>query len=381
MVFPCRKHVALPAHFVFFPFFLPVEHPNHFRCPPFYYTVRCWNVVVVPLYTILSFYFICTGQVNDAFHPSAVTGCTCSSVSVGQPLVKRSTNFFSFLFPASVRQSIDPFRAVFLFLQMKIPPMLRREIVLRPCSRSKWLPARISPFPGTSGVRVALSLSLTWRQCCRHDSTSLTQNLNLHPLSLYSWEIVGVSGVRTWFFSSSALCPFSWDFSFPFKRGEEEEERKKSGEVHHLLSFSHGSYSLAPLKKERKKSFPSFLSFVCYYTNTEREKNHRPKSLPKGAGYPSLKKRREEKKFAVVIRLRTAPKRSLVSVDIRSDSSGAPVAVWNNKSIKKLVLTGCGRFLGSQSLEKGLVQRVDVFDGLFDDLHLFVCLLSVSWAV
>lgn len=137
IVFPCRKHVALPAHFVFFPFFLPVEHPNHFRCPPFYYTVRCWNVVVVPLYTILSFYFICTGQVNDAFHPSAVTGCTCSSVSVGQPLVKRSTNFFSFLFPASVRQSIDPFRAVFLFLQMKIPPMLRREIVLRPCSRSK----------------------------------------------------------------------------------------------------------------------------------------------------------------------------------------------------------------------------------------------------
>ena len=362
--------------------FLPVEHPNHFRCPPFYYTVRCWNVVVVPLYTILSFYFICTGQVNDAFHPSAVTGCTCSSVSVGQPLVKRSTNFF--LFPA-VRQSIDPFRAVFLFLQMKIPPMLRREIVLRPCSRSKWLPARISPFPGTSGVRVALSLTWSRRQCCRHDSTSLTQNLNLHPLSLYSWEIVGVSGVRTWFFSSSALCPFSWDFSFPFKRGEEEEEEKKKirwGSPSVVL-FPRLLLSRSPQKGKKKKVSLRFsLSCVTILTQREREKNHRPKSLPKGAGYPSLKKRREEKKFAVVIRLRTAPKRSLVSVDIRSDSSGAPVAVWNNKSIKKkLVLTGCGRFLGSQSLEKGLVQRVDVFDGLFDDLHLFVCLLSVSWAV
>ena len=319
--------------------FLPVEHPNHFRCPPFYYTVRCWNVVVVPLYTILSFYFICTGQVNDAFHPSAVTGCTCSSVSVGQPLVKRSTNFFSFLFPASVRQSIDPFRAVFLFLQMKIPPMLRREIVLRPCSRSKWLPARISPFPGTSGVRVALSLTWSRRQCCRHDSTSLTQNLNLHPLSLYSWEIVGVSGVRTWFFSSSALCPFSWDFSFPFKRGEEEEEEKKKirwGSPSVVL-FPRLLLSRSPQKGKKKKSFPSFLSFVCYYTNTEREREEPQTEITSKRGGISLtqKKRREEKKFAVVIRLRTAPKRSLVSVDIGSDSSGAPVAVWNNKSIKK----------------------------------------------
>ena len=111
---------------------------------------------------------------------------------------------------------------------------------------------------------------------------------------------MGVSGVRTWFFSSSALCPFSWDFSFPFKRGEEEEEEKKKirwGSPSVVL-FPRLLLSRSPQKGKKKKSFPSFLSFVCYYTNTEREreKNHRPKSLPKGAGYPSLKKKEEKRR-------------------------------------------------------------------------------------
>ena len=84
-----------------------------------------------------------------------------------------------------------------------------------------------------------------------------------------------------------------------------------------------------PSKRKEKKSFPSFLSFVCYYTNTEREREEPQTEITSKRGGISLtqKKRREEKKFAVVIRLRTAPKRSLVSVDIGSDSSGAPVAV------------------------------------------------------
>ena len=149
--------------------------------------------------------------------------------------------------------------------------------------------------------RPCSSLSLTWsrRQCCRHDSTSLTQNLNLHPLSLYSWEIVGVSGVRTWFFSSSALCPFSWDFSFPFKRGEEEEEEKKKirwGSPSVVL-FPRLLLSRSPQKGKKKKSFPSFLSFVCYYTNTEREREEPQTEITSKRGGISLtqkKKRREE---------------------------------------------------------------------------------------
>jgi hypothetical protein len=79
-----------------------------------------------------------------------------------------------------------------------------------------------------------------------------------------------------------------------------KKKKKTNSEVHHLLCFSHGSISffffLAPLLGG-ETSFPSFsYSYlfsvvcvcVCVHRSWKKKKEPRPKSLPKGAGYPSL---------------------------------------------------------------------------------------------